>query len=154
MAKQKKNNHSDIQPVPREAIAAVGCEEDFVELLRRELEWPIPMTVQRLADVSIPHDLQGDFGFKPEEDRIAVSRLLNLTEDQPWGVFLFEFKTKRPYLSHLRRLLRVLGSQGNKGDAPHICSLFILKCLLRGGYSTKIPHRCSRRSPSHHRSGN
>ena len=56
MAKQKKNNHSDIQPVPREAIAAVGCEEDFVELLRRELEWPIPMTVQRLADVAIPHD--------------------------------------------------------------------------------------------------
>jgi len=118
MAKQKKNNHSDIQPVPREAIAAVGCEEDFVELLRRELEWPIPMTVQRLADVSIPHDLQGDFGFKPEEDRIAVSRLLNLTEDQPWGVFLFKFKTKRPYLSHLRRLLRVLGSQRTlrKGD--------------------------------------
>jgi predicted nuclease of restriction endonuclease-like (RecB) superfamily len=34
MAKQKKNNHSDIQSVPREAIAAVGCEEDFVELLQ------------------------------------------------------------------------------------------------------------------------
>jgi len=34
MAKQKKNNHSDIQPVPCEAIAAVGCEEDFVELLQ------------------------------------------------------------------------------------------------------------------------
>ncbi len=111
MAKQKKNNHSFIPPVPREAIAAVRCEEDFVELLRRELEWPIPVNVQRLADVAIPHDLQQDFGFEPEEDRIAVSRLLNLTEDQPWGVFLFEFKTKRPYLSHLRRLLRLLGSQ-------------------------------------------
>ena len=111
MAKQKKSNHSVIPPVPREAIAAVRCEEDFIELLRRELEWPIPMNVQRLADVAIPHDLQQDFGFKPEEDRIAVSRLLNLSEDQPWGVFLFEFKTKRPYLSHLRRLLRLLGSQ-------------------------------------------
>ena len=111
MAKQKKNNHSFIPPVPREAIAAVRCEEDFVELLRRELEWPIPVNVQRLVDVAIPHDLQQDFGFEPEEDRIAVSRLLNLTEDQPWGVFLFEFKTKRPYLSHLRRLLRLLGSQ-------------------------------------------
>ena len=97
MAKQKKSNHSVIPPVPREAIAAVRCEEDFIELLRRELEWPIPMNVQRLADVAIPHDLQQDFGFKPEEDRIAVSRLLNLSEDQPWGVFLFEFKTKRPY---------------------------------------------------------
>ena len=118
MAKQKKNNHSDIQPVPREAISTVQGEEDFIELLRRELEWPIPMNVQRLADVTIPHDLQKDFGFKPEEDRIAVSRLLSLTEDQPWGVFLFEFKTKRPYLSHLRRLLRVLGSQRTlrKGD--------------------------------------
>ncbi len=108
----------EIKPVPREAVAAVRAEEDFVELLRRELEWPIPMNVQRLADVAIPHDLQRDFGFKPEEDRIAVSRLLNLTEDQPWGVFLFEFKTKRPYLSHLRRLIRVLGSQRTlrKGD--------------------------------------
>ena len=58
MAKQKKNNHSIIQPVPREAIAAERGEEDFVELLRRELEWPIPMNVQGLADVTIPHDLQ------------------------------------------------------------------------------------------------
>jgi hypothetical protein len=117
VAKQRKNNYLDVPPVPSEAIAAVGGEEDFVELLRRELEWPIPMTVQRLADVAIPHELK-EFGFNPEEDRIAVSRLLNLTEDQPWGVFLFEFKTKRPYLSHLRRLLRVLGSQRTlrKGD--------------------------------------
>jgi len=111
MAKQKKNKQIVIPPVPREAIADVRGEEDFVELLRRELEWPIPMNIERLADVAIPHDLQSDFGFKPGEDRIAVSRLLNLTEDQPWGVFLFEFNTKRPYLSHLRRLLRVLGSQ-------------------------------------------
>lgn len=111
MVKQRKNNPSVSPPVPREAIAAVRGEEDFVELLRRELEWPIPMNVQRLADVAIPHDLQRDFGFKPEEDRIAVSRLLNLTEEQPWGVFLFEFKTMRPYLSHLHRLLRGLGSQ-------------------------------------------
>jgi hypothetical protein len=102
MAKQKKINQLDVLPVPREAIAAVQGEEDFIELLRRELEWPIPINVERLADVAIPHDLQRDFGFKPEEDRIAVSRLLNLTEDQPWGVFLFEFKTKRAYLSHLR----------------------------------------------------
>jgi hypothetical protein len=102
MAKQKKCNHIEILPVPRKAIAAVRGEEDFVELLRRELESPIPMNVERLADVAIPHDLQGDFGFKPEEDRIAVSRIFNLTEDQPWGVFLFEFKTKRPYLRHVR----------------------------------------------------
>jgi len=129
MAKQKKTNHTEIPPVPREAIGAVRGEEDFVELLRRELEWPIPMNVERLADVAIPHDLQGDFGFK--EDRIAVSRLFNLTEDQPWGVFLFEFKTKRPYFSHLRRLLRVLGSQRtlrrgdpiwNRNDLLFICT--------------------------------
>jgi len=95
MAKPKKTHHTDIPPVPREAIAAVRGEEDFLEVLRRELEWPIPMNVERLADVSVPHDLQSDFGFKPEEERIAVSRLLNLAEDQPWGVFLFEFEVKR-----------------------------------------------------------
>ncbi|NOR05240.1 MAG: hypothetical protein GQ575_02910 [Deltaproteobacteria bacterium] len=44
----------EIKPVPREAIAAVRAEEDFVELLLRELEWPIPMSVQRLADVATP----------------------------------------------------------------------------------------------------
>ena len=43
MAKPKKTNHIEIPPVPREAIAAVRGEQDFVELLRRELEWPIRM---------------------------------------------------------------------------------------------------------------
>ena len=43
MAKQKKTNHIEIPRVPREAIAVVRREEDFVELLRRELAWPIPM---------------------------------------------------------------------------------------------------------------
>ena len=57
MARQKKNNHSIIPPVPREAIASVRGEEDFVELLRREREWPIPMNVQRLTDVTIPREL-------------------------------------------------------------------------------------------------
>jgi len=43
MATSKETNHIEIPPVPREAIAAVRCEEDFVELLRQELEWPIRM---------------------------------------------------------------------------------------------------------------
>ena len=113
---RKKN--STLRPVPREAIADVHCQEDFVDFLRHELMWPIPGNIDRLEDVVIPHDLQKDFGFPPGEDRIQVTRLLNLTEDQPWGIFLFEFQTKRPYLTHLRRLLRVLGSQRTlrKGD--------------------------------------
>ena len=111
MAKKKKKNHPLINPVPREAIADIGGEEDFVDFLRHELDWPIPAAIERFEDIVIPHDLQSDFGFSASEDRIQVSRLLNLTEDQPWGIFLFEFHTKRPYLSHLRRLLRVLGSQ-------------------------------------------
>jgi len=47
MAKQKKSNLSDIPPVPREAIGNVAGEDDFVELLRRELEWPI-LPIERL----------------------------------------------------------------------------------------------------------
>jgi len=43
MVKKKKTNHIEIPPVPREAIAEVRGEEDFVELLRRGLAWPIPM---------------------------------------------------------------------------------------------------------------
>jgi len=42
MAKQKKTNHIEISPVPREAIGALRGEEDLVELLLRELEWPSP----------------------------------------------------------------------------------------------------------------
>lgn len=105
-------------PVAREAIAEVRSQADFVEFLRRELDWPIPLNVEKLSDVAIPHNIQQDFGFDAAEDRIHVSRLLNLTEAQPWGVFLFEFKTKKPHLSHLRRLLRALGSQRTlrKGD--------------------------------------
>lgn len=111
MNKRKIKDQAVIRPVQKEAISEIRAEEDFVEFLRRELEWPIPYNIQKLSDVTIPHDLQKDFGFDPVEDRIAVSRLLNLTDDQPWGVFLFEFKTKRPYLTHLRKILRVLGSQ-------------------------------------------
>ena len=43
MAKQKKTNHIEIPPVPREAIRAVREEEDFVELVRRGLVRAIPM---------------------------------------------------------------------------------------------------------------
>lgn len=111
MNKRKTKDQAVIRPVQKEAISEIRAEEDFVEFLRRELEWPIPYNIQKLSDVTIPHDLQKDFGFDPVEDRIAISRLLNLTDDQPWGVFLFEFKTKRPYLTHLRKILRVLGSQ-------------------------------------------
>lgn len=57
MARQKKTNRSVIPPVPREAMAAVGTAEDFVELLRREFEWSIPMNMQRLGDVVISQDL-------------------------------------------------------------------------------------------------
>ena len=53
MAKQKKKDHSVIPPVPREAIADVGDEEELVDFLRHELEWPIPMNVQRLVDVKV-----------------------------------------------------------------------------------------------------
>jgi len=120
-----------MQPVPREAIADVRDESDFVELLRRELSWPIPERLERLDEVVIPLDLQQDFGFPAGEDRIRISRLFNLSEDQPWGIFLFEFKTKRPYLTHLRRLLRVLSSRRtlragdpiwNRSDLLFICT--------------------------------
>ena len=63
MAKQKKNNHLVIPPVPREAIAAVRGEEEFVELLRRELEWPIPMSVQPAG-----------MGFPAFDDLIQTAR--------------------------------------------------------------------------------
>ncbi len=118
MNKRKPKDQATLRIVQKEAIAEIRGEEDFVEFLRRELGWPIPYNIQKLSDVAIPHDLQRDFGFYPVEDRIAVSRLLNLAEDQPWGVFLFEFKTKKPQLSHLRKILRVLGSQKTllKGD--------------------------------------
>lgn len=94
-----------------QAISQIRGKEDFVAFLRTELEWPIPLQIDRLEDVSIPYDLQRDFGFPQAEDRIQVSRLLNLNEEQPWGIFLFEFKTRRPYLSHLRQLLRKLSSR-------------------------------------------
>lgn len=111
MNKKKQKEQNTIRPVQRESISEVRGEEDFVEFLRRELGWPIPYNILKLSDVAIPHDLQRDFGFDPSEDRIGVSRLLNLAEDQPWGVFLFEFKTKKPQLSHLRKILRVIGSK-------------------------------------------
>ncbi|MCB5260196.1 MAG: hypothetical protein LHW48_06960, partial [Candidatus Cloacimonetes bacterium] len=81
MNKKKQKNQNTIRPVQKDSIAEVRCEEDFVEFLRRELEWPIPYNIQKLSDVTIPHDLQKDFGFDPVEDRIAISRLLNLTDD-------------------------------------------------------------------------
>lgn len=43
MARQEKNNHSIIPLVPREAIAAVQGEEDFVEPLRRDFGPLLPV---------------------------------------------------------------------------------------------------------------
>ncbi len=106
-----KNTAEKYSPISIQAISQIHGQDDFVEFLRTELEWPIPLHIDRLEDVSIPHDLQRDFGFSQAKDRIQVSRLLNLDEDQPWGIFLFEFKTRRPYLSHLRQLLRKLSSR-------------------------------------------
>jgi len=129
MAKKATGSEQALSAVPREAIAAVRSAADFVDFLRRQLDWPIPEKIARLDDVTIPHDLQKRFGFTPQEDRIAVSHLLSLAEDQPWGVFLFEFKSKRAYLPHLRCLLRALGSRRvfhdpiwNHNDHLFICT--------------------------------
>ena len=84
------------------------------------------MNVQSLAEVAIPHELKG-FGFNPEEERIAVSRLLNLTEEQPCGVFLFEFKTRRPYLKHLRWLLSGEGGKDRRRKPSSFKKLKILR---------------------------
>jgi len=70
MPKKKKNNHPLINPVPREAIADIGGEEDFVDFLRHELSWPIPTAIERFEDIVIPHELQSDFGFSAGKDRI------------------------------------------------------------------------------------
>ena len=76
------------------AVSAVRDQRTFLQkLLAETLEWPIPETV----------DISSDLGYGWSEDDLRTQGLdqrvlggqiwqLNLIGNQPWGIFLVEFK--------------------------------------------------------------
>jgi hypothetical protein len=57
-----------------------------------------------------------DGNFANAGDGLKLRQLINMTSDQPWGVFLVETSTPKLYTTELRRLLRVLAP---KARAQH-----------------------------------
>jgi hypothetical protein len=54
MAKQKKNNHSDIQPVPRESVAAVGEWMILFNCCDESLNGPFLSTSLKSLNADLP----------------------------------------------------------------------------------------------------
>jgi len=112
-----------------DGIQSVHDRQSFVHhLLTGALGWPIPDGIDDIGEISFEwsgDDLQAD-GL---DDRLVDGRVYQirpLADDQPWGIFLLEFKNDDVFLKNrgltgpLRKVLRgvVQKRRGGRGDLP------------------------------------
>src|SRR5260221_4019311 len=92
------------------AISAVRDQRSFLQkLLAETLDWPIA------ESAGIPSDLgygwsEDDLRTQGLDQRVLGGQIwqLQLIGNQPWGIFLVEFKDAKIYKSDLRKILRGL----------------------------------------------
>ncbi len=107
-------------PSPQEieqALKKVRDQRSFLrELLRGALEWPVPDQIESLGDISYDwseSELRAE-GLDKHLTAGTISQLQPLRADQPWGIFLLEFKNQDAFISGrgmtgpLRKVLRGL----------------------------------------------
>lgn len=112
-----------------DGIQSVHDRKSFVHhLLTGALGWPIPDGIDDIGDISFEwsgDDLQAD-GL---DDRLVDGRVYQirpLADDQPWGIFLLEFKNDDVFLKNrgltgpLRKVLR--GLVHNRRKSAHLRS--------------------------------
>lgn len=98
------------------ALKNAATPAKFLEWMARHLDWPIGF-----GDFEIPDDILYDFtaadlNLKPGEfAKIrSLRQLPPLETDQPWGIFLVEFETRRFSITALRKILsRLVPSRRN-----------------------------------------
>ncbi len=111
------------------AIQSVHDQHSFVHhLLTGALGWPIPDGIDDIDEISFEwsgEDLRAD-GLDERLVDGRVYQIRNLTDDQPWGIFLLEFVNDDVFLKNrgltgpLRKVLRgvVQKRRGGRADLP------------------------------------
>lgn len=112
-----------------EVIQSVRNQADFVQkLLRDTLGWPIPENVQDISDIGFEWT-EEDLNAAGLEQAIIegqIYQIPNLAENQPWGIFLLEFKKEEVFVRNrgltgpLRKVLRGLvpKQRGRRDSLP------------------------------------
>ena len=101
--------------VERERLRTITTNDAFVEYLRDNLEWP-----------NLESDLSGlTYSYDSEELGIdssnaakieSIKQLKPLVANQPWGIFLVEFESKRLPIAALRRIMSSLALKKRLSD--------------------------------------
>lgn len=114
-------------------VSAISSEQDFLNFLRetapdKGLGWDIPENVFSFQDISFPSDLVSEFKFSEKETRLEVAQLAPMAASQPMGIYLVKFATSRPYVTHLRKIVR--GIEPSLRKAAHLPSFSLQNTLL------------------------
>jgi type I restriction-modification system DNA methylase subunit len=94
-----------------QAVPQVHDLVSFLNLLRDELNWPLPFDAaptELTFDWSAEGDLHVNEGSAQHLKDGIVRQLRPLEGNQPWGIFLVEFTDGRIYRTALRQILRGL----------------------------------------------
>ena len=113
----------------QEAITQIHDQQSFIHrLLVDTLKWPIPEVPDDIGDISFEwsaDELQAE-GLDKHLTDGRVYQIRKLTDDQPWGIFLLEFKNEDVFLKNrgltgpLRKVLRgvVRKHRGGRSEMP------------------------------------
>ena len=113
----------------QESIQHIHNQQSFInKLLVESLQWPMPEGVQEIGDISYEwsaDDLRADDLNKRLVDG-QVYQIRTTEADQPWGIFLLEFKNEDVFLKDrgltgsLRKVLRgvIQKQRGQRADLP------------------------------------
>lgn len=105
-------------PTPQEiqqAIYSVHDQQSFVQnLLIETLNWQIPDEIEDIGDISFEWNEKdlGAEGLEREYLDGSIYQIQKMADDQPWGIFLLEFKNEDVFLRNrgltgpLRKVLR------------------------------------------------
>ena len=117
-------------PTPQQieqAITRVRDEKSFIrELLQGALNWPVPEAVTTLEDISYDWSKE-ELRAKGLDAKLVAGTVkqIRLTDDQPWGIFLLEFKNEEAFTTGsglagpLRAVLRgLVPSRRQAGNLP------------------------------------
>ena len=111
-----------------DAIQTIHDQKSFVHtLLTSTLGWPIPDGIDDIGDITFEwssDELQAD-GLNRHLADGRVFQIRKLEADQPWGIFLLEFKNEDVFLKNrgltgpLRKVLRgLVHSRRKSSDLP------------------------------------